>query len=174
MKARRTTSDDRGVSLVEMCATLAVIGVISALATPVLSSTLGSGSRLESQSRSLDELRLAMTEVGRQARSAECVYAPTLAVPDGNTLSMRTDANNQLHTVVYTLTGGQLTKQVDGGASRVVAGNLTGSQAAFHYSSTPRTSLVLTFATRIDPRQSPRLLTTTIAGRNAWHTPPAC
>jgi Tfp pilus assembly protein FimT len=165
--------DERGTSLIEMTVALAVVCVVGVLATPVLSSALVTSSKVESQSRSLDELRVAMNEIARQTRSAECVYQPSLAAPDGNTLSIKTDANNAVHNVTYTLSSGQLTRQIDGGTGYVVARGLT-TATAFHYSSTPRTSLVLTFSARYDVKQAPRLLTTTIAGRNAWHTPPTC
>src|SRR4051812_50022465 len=91
---RRTACDERGVTLAEMCVALAVICVVGALATPVLSSTLVSSSKVESQSRSLDELRLVMTEVARQARSAEGVYQPSLAGPGGHTPRPKTNPNN--------------------------------------------------------------------------------
>jgi hypothetical protein len=47
------------------------------------------------------------------------------------------------------------------------------STGAFQQISTPRRTVVITVKVQTSPKITPRVLSTTIAGRNAWRTCPA-
>lgn len=162
--------DDRGTTLIEVMIATMIMTAIGAIVGPILVSSMRGTGRVESQSLSVDELRIAMASIGRELRSAECVYSP--AVPSGATsaagatLDFRTVANNAVNRVVYTITGPTLTRQANGGAVRKVAQGLTAG--SFEQFSTPRRSVRLDFTIRTGSTGTPDRLATTIAGRNAW------
>jgi hypothetical protein len=84
-------------------------------------------------------------------------------------LTFTTEANGSPYTVTYTVTNGQLLRQV-AGASRVtlVGSGLVAPQNAFTYIATPRRSVSVNLYYQPDPTQSARELSTVMAGRNSW------
>lgn len=172
--------DERGTTVIEMMVTLMVLALVVGIFGPTMTSALTGGNKVEAQSRALDQLRLATIQIGRELRSADCISQP--AVPSGqsqsapgSTLDFTTFANNAspAYRVAYTASGGTLTRttyDANGNAtgSRMVAQYLVNSTSAFTQISTPRRSVLMTFNVQVDPQQSPRVVTTTIGGRNAW------
>jgi Tfp pilus assembly protein PilW len=162
--------NERGTSLVEVMIAMMIMTSIVGIVGPILVSSMRTTGSVEAQSRTIDELRIAMASIGRELRSAECVYSP--AVPagassaSGTTLDFRTVANNVVNRVVYTIDGSTLTRQVNAGALQKVAQGLTAG--SFVQFSTPRRSVRLDFSIRLGTSGAPDRLATTIAGRNAW------
>jgi hypothetical protein len=140
---------------------------------PLLLSATKSAGSLGLQSQTLDELRLAMTTIGRELRSAECIYEPAPNGAPGATLRFRTNAfltaaGSDAYEVTYTAAVGELRRQVTGQGATIAATGLVDPSAAFEQEFTPRRSVRLAFRIQSDPKSPVRDVATTIGGRNAW------
>jgi prepilin-type N-terminal cleavage/methylation domain-containing protein len=160
---RRT--GERGFTLVETMVGMVLMTSIVGIVGPMMISAMTATSRVEFQSRAVDELRQAVHQIGRELRSARCIATPAPNTGTAGTLAFTTEANNTTYDVTYAVTGGKLVRTV-GTSSRVVAKYLTAG--TFEHFATPRRSVALSFTVRVDNRQKPDTLATTIAGRNAW------
>ena len=163
-----------GMSLIELLVAISLLSAIVAVFGPVMTAAMNSGRRVEAQSRNLDELRVAMASIGRDLRSADCIYLPTIPGGSDNAysdwLSFDTQANNTFTYVEYHVTtGGQLTRELNNdGNIKTVATGLLNPSTTFRQWSTPRRSVELRLEVRLDAKQGSRQLRSTIAGRNAW------
>jgi len=158
------------MTLVEILVAMALFALVATLFMPMIADALTTSSRIEHQSQSLDQAGAALVSVARELRSAECIEAPAENTA-GTTLQFSTRANNSYYEVTYSAGGSTLTRQVTGSPiSTVVATNLVNTADIFRQVSTPRRTVVLTFRVLIDAHESPRILTTTLAARNAWRT----
>jgi Tfp pilus assembly protein PilW len=172
-----------GMSLVEVMVAMTLMLVIVPVFGPLLLSASRSARSLGLQSQTLDELRLVVATIGRELRSAECIYQPVANGAAGATLRFRTDAfltagGNDAYEVTYTAVVGELRRQVTGHGATIAATGLVDPSDtakppgdgvdAFEQKVTPRRSVKLTFHLQSDPKSPVRDLATTIGGRNAW------
>ena len=170
----RPQAGEAGVSLVEALVAITLMVAIVPIFVPLLISSTRSARSLGFQSQTLDQLRLTVANIGRELRSAECIYLPVANGAAGDTLRFRTDAflsagGNAGYEVTYTAAPGELTRKVTGPqASTIAATGLVAPSDAFQQIVTPRRSVKLVFRIQADPDTPVRDVTTTIAGRNAW------
>jgi prepilin-type N-terminal cleavage/methylation domain-containing protein len=166
----RSLGDERGMTLVELVVAMSIFAVVTTIFMPMIGDSLRTSSRLEHQSESIDQARTTFQAIARELRSAECITLPAENTT-GTTLRFTTNANNSSYEVTYSASGSTMVRQVTGNpTSSVVATDLVSTSDLFHQISTPRRTVLLTLRVRVDPKETPRLLTTTIAGRNAWRT----
>ena len=170
----RGPGSESGVSLVETLVAITLMVAIVPIFVPLLISSTRSARSLGFQSQTLDQLRLTVANIGRELRSAECIYLPVANGPAGSTLRFKTDAflsatGSAGYEVTYTATPGELTRKVTGPqASTIAATGLVAPSDAFQQVFTPRRSVKLVFRIQTDPDTPVRDVRTTIAGRNAW------
>ena len=160
---------ERGFTLAEMMVAVVLFGTVTAIFGPVLVSAMSSTDTLQNESRALDEVRVAISRIDRELRSAESVSAPAQGT-SGSTLSFRTYAGTGgAYDVTYSVVNGELVRDV-GGQQGAVAEGLVVSNEEFTYTCNPgqAASVTLKVQVRFESSHSPRLVTTTIAGRNAW------
>jgi prepilin-type N-terminal cleavage/methylation domain-containing protein len=173
-RARAPRAAERGMTLVEVMVALSLMVAIVPVFVPLLLSATRSARALGLQSQTLDQLRLAVATIGRELRSAECIYEPVANGAAGPTLRFRTDAflsvagSPSSYDVTYTATVGQLRRQVSGQDATTAASGLVNPSGAFQQIFTPRRSVKLLLQIRTGPEDPVRDVATTIAGRNAW------
>lgn len=163
-----------GMTAIELMVAISLMSVIVAVFGPVMTAAMNSGRRVQAQSESLDELRVAMASIGRDLRSAACIYLP--AIPTGSDngysdwLTFDTQINNTFTYVEYHVTsGGELTRELNNdGNVKTISKGLLNPGTTFRQWSTPRRSVELLLEVRLDAKQGSRQLRSTIAGRNAW------
>jgi type II secretory pathway pseudopilin PulG len=171
MIGRRRHRSEAGMTVVEISVAVALLLTVSAVFLPMLATATRTVRPMQLQSQSIDSLRNALASIGREMRSASCVVEPTAVAPDnvGNTLTFITDANNTTYQVTYTVTAGQLTRQVDGeDAVTLLDTGLVNPSDAFTHIATPRRTVKVNFHFQHDPSRPALDLSTVIAGRNAW------
>jgi hypothetical protein len=159
------------MTVVEISVAVSLMLAVSAVFLPILATATRTVQPMQVQSRSIDSLRNALAAIGREMRSASCVVEPSAVAPNnvGNTLTFVTDANNTTHEVTYTITGGQLTRQVTGEATvTLLDSGLVNPSDAFTHIATPRRTVKVNFHFQHDPSRPALDLSTVIAGRNAW------
>lgn len=157
-----------GVSLVEVLVAMTLMLAIVPVFGPLLVSSTRSARSLGLQSQALDQLRVAVASIGRELRSAECIYEPAPNGPAGTTLRFLTNANNTTYEVTYTAFVDELRRQVTGQEATIAATGLVEPSGAFRQVVTPRRRVEIDLAVQVDPDQPVRDVITTIAGRNAW------
>jgi type II secretory pathway pseudopilin PulG len=168
---RRRRHREAGFTVLEMVVAIGLMTVLGAITGPVLVSAMNGASRVQAESDSVDQLRLALVGIGRELRSAECIDQPALngaTSASGPTLDFTTDANGANYEVAYIFTGGTLTRQVAGATAHVLASGIV--SGSFVHWSTPRQSVVVQVSVQLDPKQAAQSVTTTVAGRNAWRS----
>lgn len=162
------------MSLVEVLVAMSLMVAIVPVFVPLLLSSTRSARSLGFQSQALDQLRLAVASVGRELRSAECIYVPAPNGSAGQTLrfstsAFLTSADTSSYEVTYTAADGELRRQRSGQEATIAATGLVAPyDDAFRQVFTPRRSVKLVFRVQTDPEQPVRDVSTTIAGRNAW------
>jgi hypothetical protein len=155
-----------------MTVAMVLMSIALSAFTPLLTSSMSSAQRTQTQSESIDSVRISLVAIGRELRSAQCITSPAENTT-GTTLRFTTAANNTNYEVIYAVNGALLTRQVVGTSQITsISEHLVSTADAFRQISTPRRTVVLTFRVQASPKNSPRVLTTTIAGRNAWRTCP--
>ena len=160
---------ERGFTLVEMMIAVALFGTVTAIFAPVLVSSMRSTDALSNESRALDEIRVAVSRIDRELRSAESVSAPAQGT-SGSALSFRTYAGTGgAYDVTYQVVDGALQRD-EGGQTSTIGVGLVVTSEEFTYTCNPGqpASITIKFQVRFESSHDPRLLTTTIAGRNAW------
>jgi type II secretory pathway component PulJ len=167
MRAR----DESGITVVELVISVMLVGIVSAVFLPIMASSSRSIHPMQVRSQTIDSLRNALSAIGREMRSAECVSEPAANAPAGNRLQFRTDANNENYEVTYTAENGQLLRKVTGeDFVQVVETGLVNTGDAFTHIATPRRTVNVVFHFQPDPDSKVLDLSTVIAGRNAWHS----
>lgn len=169
------TAAEQGLTVVEMTISMVLLVAVVSMFGSILPNSMNSANSLTSQSESVDSLVISMTAIARELRSAQCIFAPTENT-SGSSLHFTSSVNNNdpsTYDVTYSISGGTLTRQLVGGPSVIEAQHLVNYSSAFRQISTPRRTVVLTFQDQVDPNATPRVFTTTVAGRNAWRTCPA-
>jgi type II secretory pathway pseudopilin PulG len=161
-----------GITISELVVSVLLINIAGAVFLPLLDKANRSVRPMEAQSQAIDDLRNSLAAIGRELRSARCVYEPS-GTPDGsvsgNVLHFKTEANNTEYEVTYTVTGGQLIRnRPDEGQLTLIASGLVGEDDAFTYISNPRQAVKVQLSFQPDPSQPPRELSTVMVGRNAY------
>lgn len=171
---RRVLGDERGITLVELIVAMAILAIAAPIVGTVMVSSLRATDEMSSSSQVLDELRLQVTAISRELRSATCITSPA-ENSAGTTLTFRTasnglDANDNGSIVTYEVLGGELRRTQGSGSPSVVSRGIVGPVAPFRQVTTPRRSVHIDFSVRLldgDPAQD---IGTVVAGRNAWRT----
>jgi hypothetical protein len=78
--ARCLRADERGASVVEVVATLAILGVVMAVFMTVVGSLQTAAARQDGRVRRNDEARLALAQLDREIRSGNVLYDPSVEV----------------------------------------------------------------------------------------------
>jgi type II secretory pathway pseudopilin PulG len=172
----RASALQLGMTVIELMVAISLLTAIVAVFGPVMTAAMNSGRRVQAQSENLDELRVAMASIGRDLRSADCIYLPSIPTGSDNGysdwLTFDTLSNNTFTYVEYHVTsGGELTRETnnDGNVKTITRG-LLNPMTTFRQWSTPRRSVELLLEVRLDDKQGSRQLRSTIAGRNAWRS----
>jgi hypothetical protein len=197
-------SDDTGLTLVEVLVTTFLLSIISVVFSGVMSSTMNATINIDGAARSNDDVRIAISQLDRDIRSAEQVCEPV----DGNSsdrleIHMQTASGVQEIVYEYNLDKdddgiadadlvAELIRTVDGAAERIVIDSVINpwvstqgpvqpmfiSQAAGDEPGAPSFGKVIAVNLWVDanPRDdiSPKLETTEISGRNIWNPNSNC
>jgi type II secretory pathway component PulJ len=159
------------MTLIEMTVAVTLFAAVGAVFLPLLATATRNVRPLQTQSETVDDLRVALSTIGRELRSAECVAEPAANASASNRLRFTTHANNSFYEVTYTAEGGELRRQVTGApAAQVVATGLVDGADAFAHIATPRRTVRVHFHLQPDPDRPARELGTVMAGRNAWRS----
>lgn len=170
---RRLQEDERGVTLVELIVAMALLAIAAPIVGMAMVSSLRATDEMAVSSQVLDELRLQVTAISRELRSATCITSPGENT-SGTTLTFTTasnglDPNHVDSRVTYEVVGGEL-RRTQGSATSVVSRGIVGPVTPFRQVTTPRRSVHIDFSVRLldgDPAQQ---IGTVVAGRNAWRT----
>jgi Tfp pilus assembly protein PilW len=162
--------NERGVTLVELMVALGLLSAVVTVMGPLMTSSFRAGRVVQNESQALDELRIAVARIDRELRSADCITAPVAGTP-GSTLAFRTLADPAgPYSATYSVDGsGRLVRTVGSSVEYIGKGLVVTSQE-FTRTGNPgqRDSIAMTFQVRFEDSNSPRVIATTIAGRNAW------
>jgi hypothetical protein len=158
--------------MVEMTIAMVLMSATAAIFGPMLTSSMTKAHGVEGQSEAIDNLEIAATSIARELRSAQCIISPAENAT-GTTLDFTTTANNTQYEVVYSVSGTKLTRHVVGGSTITVADYLVSTSNIFQQIATPRRTVNLNFQMQPSPKNTPRVLNVTVAGRNAWRSCPA-
>lgn len=116
---RRLRGEESGFSLIELIAAMAVLAILFAIYSLILSNTIRDSSTVEDQSTSQTEIRAAIDGLTQDLRQgytgdASGVMTPIAAI-SGTTLTFYSPDRQQpfhLREISYQLTGGQLQRRV--------------------------------------------------------------
>lgn len=165
---RRRCGDERGITLVELVVAMALLAIAAPIVGAAMVSSLRTTDQLSTSSQVLDELRLQVTAISRELRSATCITGPAENTT-GTTLTFTTASNGQEYDVTYEVAGGEL-RRTQGSATSVVSGGIVGPAAPFRQVTTPRRSVHIDFSVRLLEGVPVQQIGTVVAGRNAWRT----
>ncbi|MDP9072503.1 MAG: hypothetical protein M3N68_14710 [Actinomycetota bacterium] len=101
----RSRSDERGLTVVELVVTMAVLAVVVPMALTLLDTVQRGVVAQQSRSDSTDQARLAAQQVDRQIRSGNVLYQPESG---GMSLRVYTQANASQKCVQWRVLGRQL------------------------------------------------------------------
>lgn len=160
------------MSLIEMMVAISLFGAIVGVMGPVMTSAFNSTRVVQNESRALDEIRVAISRIDRELRSAECITSPA-AGSAGSVLDFRTHANGSPYDVTYSVVDGQLVRTVGTDTQHVGEGIVVTSEE-FGRAANPgqRDAVAIELNVRFEGAHNPRVVSTTIAGRNAWASCP--
>jgi prepilin-type N-terminal cleavage/methylation domain-containing protein len=159
---------ERGVTLVELVVSMAVMAILLGLAGPTLISALTSTDRLQRTQAAIDAAKLVSARLDRELRSAQCISTPAENA-SGNILVFRTLANGTQATVTYRVSAGSVTRQQDLDPEEVLITNVGATTSAFQQLVTPLRTVAVNIPIR-SANGGSFVLQTTIAGRNAWRS----
>lgn len=168
MTVMRAVSDrrDRGVMLVEMMISMALMGLVVAIVAATLGLAQRTTNRIESSSNAIDAARLVSATLDRELRSAVCIKEPVPNQPvPRNVLTFQTVASPGAG-ITYEIVGDTVMR-TENGSSRTVIDKVGSTTTAFTQLMTPLRTVVVDI-----PIQSANggefHMQTTVAGRNAW------
>lgn len=169
MSILRHPRAESGFSMVEVLVATVLFSAVVAVMGPVMTSALRSGHVAQNESRAIDEIRIAVGRIDRELRSAECITTPA-AGQSGSVLTFTTYASGALYTVTYAVSDGRVVRTVGTDTQYVAEGVVGTSQEFRHAAANPgrRDSVTVELNVRFEEDHAPRVVTTTIAGRNAW------
>ena len=161
---------EAGLSLVEVVIAVALISIVGMAIGSTLTSSMQATSSLERQSRGLDEARIAMQQIEREFRSAECVAEPAITVEGGSASATRlrftTRVGGGEYEVTYRVEGGVLYR-AQGGVEHVTAREVLADPVPFTVRDRARRTLDVSIAVQPQGKEI-RVVEGSIAGRNAW------
>ena len=160
--------EQRGMSLVEVMVSITLMVAIVPIFFPLLRAATRGAGALGAQAQTVDQLRTVVATIGRELRSARCIYEPAPNAAAGSRLRFVTEADNTTYEVTYEITGSELLRQVTGEGVRIAGEDLVGDPNAFRQVSTPRRSVEIAVRVQSGPDSPERAVGTLIAGRNAW------
>lgn len=166
---RRLRDDERGITLVELIVAMALLAIAAPLVGAAMISSLRATDQMSSSSQVLDELRLQVTAISRELRSATCITSPG-ANSTGSVLTFTTSSNGPESIVTYEVIAGELRRTQDTGTASVVSRGIVGPAAPFRQVTTPRRSVHIDFSVQLLDGKPPQEISTVVAGRNAWRT----
>lgn len=163
--------EEHGVSLAEMTVALIMLAAVVAIMGPVMVSSLRSGRVLGNESRAVDEIRVSVARIDRELRSACIVTSPAIDTA-GSKLTFKTsiDPDAGPYEVSYEVTDGQLVRTTADG-TQIIGEGLVVTADEFRYTENPvesRAQIAINLNVRYEDANSPRVIGTTIAGRNTW------
>lgn len=167
---RRLRRDERGLGLLEMVIAVAILSIAAPIVGMVMITSLRTTDELATSSQVLDELRLQVSAISRELRSAICITAPA-ENGSGSVLTFTTESNAADSTtpVSYEVVGGELVRTQGSDESRFGRG-IVGPAAPFRQVTTPRRSVEIDFSVRLKDDDPAQDIGTVVAGRNAWRT----
>ena len=171
---RSLREDERGITLVELVVAMALLALVAPIVGMAMVSSLRTTNQMTASSATLDELRLQVTAISRELRSATCITTPaenaTGTVLTFSTASNGMDPNDAASKVTYEVVGGELLRTQGTGTASVVSRGIIGPAAPFRQVTTPRRSVQIDFTVRLLDGKAPQGIGTVVAGRNAWRT----
>lgn len=170
--SRRRLGDQAGVTLVELVVAVALLAVVAPIVGMAMVTSLKTTDRLSNSAQVLDELRLQVTAISRELRSAACITGPSENT-SGPILTFTTASNyadpNSAPPITYEVVSGELHRTQDG-ATAVVGRGIVGPAAPFRQYTTPRRSVEISFSVQLADNAPAQDIGTVVAGRNAWRT----
>jgi len=171
---RRLRDDERGITLVELIVAMALLAIAAPIVGAAMISSLRATEQLSVSSQVLDELRLQVTAISRELRSATCITSPA-GNSTGTKLTFSTasnglDPNAAESAVTYEVVGGELLRTQGSGDPAIVSRGIVGPAAPFRQVTTPRRSVHIDFSVALLDGEPPQQIGTVVAGRNAWRT----
>jgi prepilin-type N-terminal cleavage/methylation domain-containing protein len=149
-RLRRTSAaDERGFSLVELVVATALMAIIVAALTTLFTSVQRSTVRQETRGRALDDIRLAMEQVTKDARQAQDVRTGSSA----SVLDMDTFVNGVATHVVYTASGTTFTRTV--GSVTTTLLTKVASTSVFTYVPSLSSPTLISITLQVRPAQFP-------------------
>ncbi len=140
---------EAGFSLMELVVVMAILSIVLL----VLGQTLWHVQRTESYTRgrteALDDMRAALTRMTKDLRQTSNINAAT-----ATHLDVDTYVDGAAATVVYDLSGGTLTRQVNGGSSATLVTEVTGA-TVFTYTPDATTANIVTIELVTTPSNLP-------------------
>jgi prepilin-type N-terminal cleavage/methylation domain-containing protein len=157
---------DRGVTLVELMISMALMGLVVAIVAATLGLAQRTTNRIESSSNAIDAARLVSATLDRELRSAVCIKEPVPNQPaPRNVLTFQTAASPGAG-ITYEIVDDTVTR-TENGATRTVVEHVGATTTAFQQLMTPLRTVVVDIPIRSD-NGGEFHLQTTVAGRNAW------
>ena len=171
---RSLRHDERGITLVELIVAMALLAIAAPVVGMAMVSSLRATDQMTASSATLDALRLQVTAISRELRSATCITSPgentSGTVLTFSTASNGMDPNDAASKVTYEVVGGELLRTQGTGTPSVVSDGIVGPAAPFRQVTTPRRSVQIDFSVRLLDGKAPQEIGTVVAGRNAWRT----
>lgn len=120
---RRISAPEReeGFSLVELIITLSLLLVVTGAMVAIFESVQKNAAFVQERSETLDTMRTAVDQMTKEIRQAKVVTTTSTA----SRLEMTTYLLGVQKSIVYEVTGENLTRSVDGGTAGVVQENLS-------------------------------------------------
>ena len=171
---RSLRHDERGITLVELIVAMALLAIAALVVGVAMVTSLRTTDQLTASSATLDALRLQVTAISRELRSATCITSPAEntsgTVLTFSTASNGMDPNDAASKVTYEVVGGELLRTQGTGTPSVVSDGIVGPVAPFRQVTTPRRSVQIDLSVRLLDGKPPQDIGTVVAGRNAWRT----
>jgi prepilin-type N-terminal cleavage/methylation domain-containing protein len=161
---------EHGFTLIETMVAVSLLTAVIVAFGPVMTSSFRAGEVLSNESRAIDEIRVAVARIDRELRSACVVTTPTENTAGSSlTFTTKTDSGGD-YDVTYAVQDGQLTRTRGTGVTTVGDGLVVTTREFEHVRSNTgtRREIRISLQVQFNNSGSPRLIETTIAGRNTW------
>lgn len=163
--------EERGMTLIELTVAVGLFGAVVAIVGPLMTSALDAGREVTNESRALDEIRVSIARIDRELRSACEVTTPGID-QTGSSLTFKTKANSaQAYEVTYEVNSdGELTRTTTDETEVIGEGLVVTTEEFTHTldNTGTRARVGIRLEVRYEESNDPRVIATTIAGRNTW------
>jgi len=170
-RIRSAGAGQGGFSLTEVVIATSLMLIVGATIGSTLVSNFQATGAVQRRSQGMDELRIGISRIEKEFRSAECVYEPVVITPGGSAtgsrLRFRTRLNSGAYEVSYRVENGTLYR-TNAGGDQVVASELVNPDATFTLYDSTRRRLDVTLPVHPAGGDQENILQTSITGRNAW------